>query len=89
MYSDSSSAAGGEPADRGNPFDNTHIYIYIYTSACVCVYIYVYIHTLLDVYIHICVYIYKIIHQQDQSLGLLREYAKTVVAHGGSRRQRL
>ena len=37
----------------------------------------------------IYIYIYIYIPQQDKSLGLLREYGKIVVAHGGSRRERL
>ena len=50
-----------------------HIHIYIY------IYIYLTLHFELDRF--------RDAHQQDKSLGLLREYGQIVVAHGGSRRE--
>ena len=58
-------------------------YTLCYTCVCVCVYIHMYI------YIYIYIYMYMYIHQQDKSLGLLREYGTIVVAQCGRRRKRL
>ena len=78
---------------------DVYIYIYMYVCMYVCMYVYIYIYIYIHMCMYVCVCVYislslsislsLYIHQQDNSLGLLREYGKIVVAHGGSRRRRL
>ena len=83
-------ASHGETRRRGRREATTRsLYLSIYLSISLSLSIYMCIYICIYIYICVSLSLSLYIHQQDKSLGILREYGKHVVAQCGRRRKRL